>query len=98
MTAAWNRDGVVNTLESVFPPLKLLFSFLFFKEKKKPHQINRTINFLIYLLQRAKKNQCEVTETPEQTVGKHSTWKFPTDPAPQAVGYLEIDIFNFLIA
>lgn len=60
MTTAWNRDGVVNTLGSVFPPFKaILFFSLFFLEggrkKKKLQQINRTINFLIYLLQRAKK-------------------------------------------
>lgn len=88
--------------DQFFPPLKLFFSLFFLeggrKIKKKLQQINRTINFLIYLLQRAKKSQCEVTETPAPTVGKHSLCKFPTEIVPQPVGYLEIDIFNFLIA
>ena len=88
-----------------FPPFKaILFFSLFFKRGGgKLQQINRTINFLIYLLENKKKKkekkpQCEVTETPEQAVGKHSTCKIPTEVTPQAVGYLEIDIFNFLIA
>lgn len=95
MTAAWNHDGVVNTVGSVSAPptFKSFFFFIFFKgggKKKKLQQINKTINFLIYLLQRAggKKSQW----------GKHSTWKFPSEITPQAVGYLEIDIFNFLTA
>lgn len=57
MTTAWNHDGMelLTRWDQFFPPLKL-FSFLYFfkEEKKRLQQINRTINFLIYLLQRAK--------------------------------------------
>ena len=86
-----------------FPLFKSILFFIFFKGGEKTlQQINRTINFLIYLLQRVKKkktkSQCEVTEPPGQTGGKHSTCKFPSEITPQAVGYLEIDIFNFLTA
>lgn len=86
--------------DQFFPSFKSILLF-FFKGGRELQQINRTINFLIYLLQRIgekKESQCKVTETPEQTGGKHSTCKFPSEIAPQAVGYLEIDIFNFLTA
>ena len=59
---------------------------------------NKQIKRYSTLKKKEKKPQCEVTETPEQAVGKHSTCKIPTEVTPQAVGYLEIDIFNFLIA
>lgn len=56
MTAAWNHDGMelLTRWDQFVPPLKLFSLFFQRRRKKKLQQINRTINFLIYLLQTAK--------------------------------------------
>lgn len=100
MTAAWNHSGAVNTPGSAFLFKAILsLSFIFLKgEMGKHQQISTTINFLIYLPQRAKKVNGKWQKNQNRRQENVLIPGFQLEIAPQALAYLQIDICDCPIA